>query len=174
MRIESWASVTTVCLMLFGTVLSAERQPCPDITAAQNVELMADLDGVFQRIYRRSATFRSQWQRIAAAANLRVRVRIDNAIPSSYRAFTVVQRRGREVWAEVHLPPGGSLTELIAHELEHLLEQVEGLDLRELARVRGSGVREIERELFETERAAAAGRLVAQEMHRPPQAPAAD
>jgi hypothetical protein len=56
------------------------------------------------------------------------------------------------------------LIELIGHEFEHLLEQIEGLDLKRLARVKGSGVRVLEGRVFETDRAQAAGRLVAAEM----------
>ena len=76
--------------------------------------------------------------------------------------------------ADVHLPPNGGLIELIGHEFEHLLEQIEGLDLKRLAGVKGSGVRVLEGQVFETDRAQAAGRLVAAEASRPVRAPSAD
>jgi hypothetical protein len=101
-------------------------------------------------------------------------VRIDTAIPSHCRAFTIIHRRGSVISADVHLPPTSSLTELVAHEFEHLLEQIEGLDLRRLARVKGSGVHEREGQVFETDRAQAAGRVVAAEMSRQHGAPGAD
>ena len=97
------------------------------------------------------------------ADNLRVTVRIDTSIPSRCRAFTIVRRRGYDIRVDVHLPPSSSLTELVAHEFEHVLEQIEGLDLRRLARVKGSGVHEVEGLAFETDRAQAAGRVVAAE-----------
>jgi hypothetical protein len=55
------------------------------------------------------------------------------------------------------------LAELVAHEFEHVIEQIEGVNLRKLARAKGSGVHEIEREVFESDRAQAAGRVVAAE-----------
>jgi len=95
-------------------------------------------------------------------------------MPSRCRAFTSVRRHGRQITADVNVPPSRSLIEFVAHEFEHLLEQVEGLDLRALARVRGSGVREMERELFETDRAIKAGRLVAEEADAVRHVPNAD
>jgi hypothetical protein len=77
-----------------------------------------------------------------------------------------VKRQGFQIRADVHLPPGTDYSELIGHEFEHLLEQVEGLDLRRLARVRGSGVWSVERELFESDRAQDAGRIVAAEFYK--------
>ena len=55
---------------------------------------------------------------------------------------------------------------MLAHEFEHILEQIEGLDLPTLSRVKGSGVREVEYAVFETERAQAAGEAVAAEVGR--------
>ena len=84
-------------------------------------------------------------------------------MPSRCRAFTIVQRQGHDIRADVHLPPTNGLTELVGHEFEHLIEQIEGLDLKRLARVKGSGVHEAEGRMFETDRAQAAGRVVAAE-----------
>lgn len=163
MRIEWWAGVTAVLLLMFGGTIAAEPQQCRR-TLPANIEVAHDLARVLERIYRRSATFRAQCERIASADNLRVTIRIDTAIPSRCRAYTIVQRRGYDIVADVRLPPTNGLIELIGHEFEHLLEQIEGLDLKRLARIKGSGVREIEREVFETDRAQVAGRLVAAEM----------
>jgi hypothetical protein len=63
---------------------------------------------------------------------------------------------------------------MLAHEFEHILEQIEGLDLLSLSRVKGSGVREVEYAVFETDRAQAAGEAVAEEVGRAFRAPAAD
>ena len=162
MRIEGWVGVTAVILAMFGGVIAAEPQRCLTPLPA-NVNLPRDLERAITRIYDRSATFRAQCERIAEAGNVTITVRIDTAIPAHCRAFTVVQRRNGRIRAEVHLPPNSDHSELLAHEFEHVLEQIEGLDLRTLARVKGSGVREIEYDLFETDRAQAAGRVVAVE-----------
>jgi hypothetical protein len=73
----------------------------------------------------------------------------------------------------VHLPPSSDHAELIAHELEHIIEQIEGIDLRSMARVRNSGVYQMELAAFETDRAQEAGRTVRTETRRSP-APSAD
>jgi hypothetical protein len=166
MRIESWVGVAAVSLVLvYVGLASADGRRCVRLTLPQNVEFFSDLDHVVQRIYDRSPTFRSQCARIASASNLRVRVHINTRIPRVCRALTVVKRAGFQIQADVHLPPGTNYSELIGHEFEHLLEQVEGLDLRRLSRVRGSGVWSVERELFESGRAQDAGKVVAAEFY---------
>lgn len=185
MQTESWVGVTAMLLMMFVGAAGAEQQQCrrgPGCRVGvacgspipSNVDVPRDLERVLARIHDRSPVFRAQCDRIGKAVNLRVKVRIDTAIPSRCRAFTVVQRRGHEIHADVHLPPSAALTELVGHEFEHLLEQIEGLDLRKLARVKGSGVHEVEGGVFETDRAQGAGRVVAVEVSSHRRAPAAD
>ena len=169
----SWACVLGV--VLCGGLLSAEPGPgCQQSSLPANIELSHDLGRVLQRLHDRSATFRTQCERIGRAPHLRVTIRLNTSMPSRCRAFTSVRGQGRQITADVNVPPSRSLVELVAHEFEHLLEQVEGLDLRALARIRGSGVREMERELFETDRAIRAGRLVAEEADQPRRVPNAD
>ena len=173
MRIESWVGATMILLAMFGAAITAEQQrrlsPLPP-----NVDFPRDLERIVRRIYQQSPTFRAQCERIAAADYLRVTVQIDTYIPSRYRAFTIVHRRQSVIRVEMHLPPSSDHSELIAHEFEHLLEQIEGLDLRALARVKGSGVREVEHAAFETDRAQVVGRVVAAETGRRSRTPAAD
>ena len=60
---------------------------------------------------------------------------------------------------------GDSLIELIAHEFEHILEQLDSVDLAAMAARSGTGVRAVsELGHFETDRAIAAGRRVESEM----------
>jgi len=164
MRIESWVGAAVLCVMLAGGVTSAQQQQCPRTVLPANVELLANIGPVLQRVYDRSPTFRAQCERIANAANLHVRVYVSASIPARCRAYTVVRRREYQIRADVYLPPSSDHSELIAHEFEHLLEQIEGLDLRRMARRWGSGVREVERETFETDRAQFTGRVVRAEV----------
>lgn len=174
MRIKFRANVFIVVL-LCGKVLSAEPvQQCQRSRLPANISLANDLDRVLEDLCDRSSTFKAQCERLAAAENLRVVVHLNTSLPSRFRALTRIWRRGREIRADVHVPPGHALVELLAHEFEHLIEQVEGLNLRKLARKRGSGVHEIERELFESDRAVRAGRLVANEASRQSKTPYAD
>ena len=164
MRIDSRVSVTAVILLILGGGIAAEPQQCRLSPLPANVELPRDLARVLERIYQRSPAFRAQCERIAAASQLRVKVRVNTAIPSRCRAFTIVTRRRHAIVADVHLPPTNGLVEMVAHEFEHVIEQIEGLDLKRLARVKGAGVHEVEGRAFETDRAQRAGRVVIGEM----------
>ena len=157
-----------VITVLSGLHVSAETEDaksCDRHPAWSNVDVPADLAPAVAEIYSRSSTFKAQCALIAGAEQLRVSIQLDTSMRSSCRAFSVITRKGRMIRAEVHLPPSGVLFgELIGHEFEHILEQLEGLRLRELARVRGSGVHEVERNLFETARAERTGRIVGEEV----------
>jgi hypothetical protein len=173
MRIESRVGVTAVLLVMFGGAIAAEPQQCRVSPLPANVQLLHAIEREIQAIYDRSPSFRAQCARIAETDRLRVTVRINPAIPSRCRAYTVVQRRGNQIRAEVHLPPSADHAELLAHEFEHILEQIEGLDLRTLARVKDSGVYELDHAVFETDRARTAGAIVRTETRRS-RTPAAD
>ena len=173
MRIESWVGVTAVLSLLFAGMIAAEEQQYGRFQLPANVQLLHDIELAIQFIYDRSPSFRGQVARIAEADNLRVTVRIDPSIPGRCRAFTMIQRRGQKIRAEVHLPPSSDHAELLAHEFEHILEQIEGLDLQGLARIKNSGVHEQDYAVFETDRAQEAGRIVKSETRRG-SGPAAD
>lgn len=160
--------MTIFALISFGVAIRARDDPasCPR-TLPDNIELPRDLERMLARVYRGSATFRAQCDRIGAAGTLSVNVKLDTAIPSSYQAFTLICRRGHAVRADVHVPPAArAMAELVSHEFEHILEQLDGLNLRMLSRVRGSGVRE-SFDVYETTRAQRAGRIVAAELSAP-------
>jgi hypothetical protein len=162
MRAQSWVvSVVSICLLSAVVMLADERNPqCQRGALPSNLAFNGDLKRVLQRLYDASPTFRLQCQRIAGATNLSVHVQVYATFLRRCRAFTIFRRDHHRLRADVHLPPGSALIEMVAHEFEHIVEQIEGLDLRRLARVRGSGVREVDRDVFETDRAQAAGRSV--------------
>ena len=167
MEFRPWVMAGMATVMVIVSAVNGGAERCQRPSLPRNVELFADFGHAFQRIYQRSPTFRAQCERIGDASNLRVRVRLNAALPRSCRAFTTVERySGGIIRAEVSLPPGSDYSELIGHEFEHLIEQIEGVNLRRLSRLRGSGVREVERELFESDRAQAAGRIVYEEVRQ--------
>jgi hypothetical protein len=173
MRVESWAGVVAMFLVVFGEATTADQQ-CRRPFLPANVFLLHDIEEPLRRIYERAPSFRAQCARIAAAKGLRVTVRIDPRMPSRCRAFTLLRHSGGQIFADVHLRPSSDHAEMLAHEFEHILEQIEGLNLRTLSRAKGSGVREVEYAVFETDRAQAAGEAVAEEVGRAQTAPAAD
>jgi len=126
------------------------------------------LHDVVADLCRRSPTFRRQVARLADADGLTVTVRLGAFQPtSSWRAQTVITQVGGHVRsADVQVPAGDGrlVAELIAHEFEHILEQLDGVDLKRW--VGSSGVRRVgapETGPIETERANQVGRLVAGE-----------
>ena len=73
--------------------------------------------------------------------------------------------RGSTDLALVRVRRGRHIVEIIAHELEHVLERVDGINYLQESRV-GSAVRLLPGGAFETERAIAAGQRVAREVAR--------
>jgi hypothetical protein len=80
-------------------------------------------------LLQQSPTFRQQCQRIAAAIILRVQVRIVPARRDSRGETTIRRYEAGALRAEVLLAFGEDYIELLAHELEHVLEQVERISL---------------------------------------------
>jgi hypothetical protein len=91
-------------------------------------------------------------------------VLIAATVPSRAVTDLSFDRDGRML-AHVQLGQSADPEELIAHEFEHIIEQLDGVDLPSLARRATAGVRltqDVDR--FETERAVAMGRQVTHEI----------
>jgi hypothetical protein len=120
---------------------------------------------LIETMMQRSPTFRRQCLRVARAQGLRVHLR--SAYPANYstpRARTDIVRTGHGgMVATVTLQRVDALPELIAHELEHVIEQIDGVDLRLQSLRPGTGVRDCGDGSFETIRAERIGAMVAQE-----------
>jgi hypothetical protein len=122
---------------------------------------------VVDAMLRGSPTFRRQCVRISAEPALTVHI----AIPltprrSDVRAQTRLTRNAGHLTALVAISPFQDLEELIAHELEHVIEQLDGIDLQARAArprtgVNATGARDA---MFETVRAQRAGLTVASEL----------
>jgi len=116
----------------------------------------------------RSATFRDQCRRIAAAATrLRVRVRPNLSLTDtkSGHSITVFHRPAPGVIdAIVSLHPIADATLWLSHEFEHVIEQIENTNLAELSRRRKLGVWRSSEGAYETARAIRAGRAVVIEL----------
>ena len=112
-------------------------------------------------MWRDSATFTQQCQRLGAQRGLMVTLSAEMPRPgASARATTTITRHGRKMFAEIRLQSPYDQVELIAHEIEHVIEQLDGVKLRTTA-CEGSrnppGV-------YESCRAVEAGRRVAREV----------
>jgi hypothetical protein len=118
------------------------------------------------KMWTRSTTFRRQCARLGEYSNVIVVVEFLGGVQRG-RATLLVDRQHSFVTATVRIEPRepGRYVELIAHELEHVREQIDGTDLPSLFRQKASGVAKLG-EQYETARAQAAGTTVVREVLR--------
>ena len=120
---------------------------------------------VVERMWQGSPTFRRQCRRLAAEQDLQVKVLgEDQPTRASFAdARTAMTFRGSVlVTATVYLKHAANAAELLAHELEHILEQLDQVDLQ--AQAGNGAVWRSDRVSFETRRAVEAGRRAAREI----------
>jgi hypothetical protein len=168
-----------LCGVLLGVVvavacrdLQAQQQDAPHeplrcaMSAPANVTaglLTAELHMLLQL----SETFRAQCARIASDPRLRVRLSVVYAVDGGGRAQTTFHReRSGPLVADVEILFGGNYQELLAHEFEHVIEQLDGVDLRREAAAGRAW--EVASGTFETRRASLVGAQVRREAAMPP------
>ena len=160
-------SELTVNLASNGVGVYDEPQTAPqDIAAPPNLDIPSGYQAAIVTMLERSPMFRRQCLRLAAAPDLAVVVRISHPNNGGPRARTQIRRVGSQLNASVEINPYGDFMELLAHELEHIIEQLDGIDLAVKAAVARSGVRQCGDGTFETSRAVRVGTLVALEARR--------
>ena len=123
-----------------------------------------DAEPLVELMWRASATFRRQCARLAQAGTT-VTLTISPRMAGTNHAESVI-RRTAELTADIQLRGADPASaEYLAHEIEHVLEQVDGVDLRLAVAGHVHGARRgIGGETFETARAIAVGRIVAREI----------
>jgi hypothetical protein len=73
-------------------------------------------------------------------------------------------RRDGVLYAEIQIAPLNDHVELIAHEIEHVIEQLDGVDLTLHASLRGAAASRTDDGAFETIRAVRTGLAVTREV----------
>jgi hypothetical protein len=141
-------------------------EACSGLAAAFQVEI--DFYPSLQMMCERSPRLTRQMARIAASGTLVTLGYCLSGCSDHQRALTRITRQDGIVRrAELRIRPRDTsdVVELVAHELEHILEQLDGVDLAQLSQVQGNGVRSVEGtgRRFETERATWVGHAVARE-----------
>ena len=140
------------------------------LTAPANLLVTAIYQPLIESMLRDSPTFRRQCIRIAGEPRLRVHLAINSApLRSGVRATTRVTRNAEgHVSAIINIGAVQDTEELIAHELEHIIEQLDGIDLAARAAMPHTGVTEIgyAANMFETTRAKRVGLKVVSELRR--------
>jgi hypothetical protein len=123
---------------------------------------------VLESMIEASATFRRQCLRIAGEPRLTIRLQPTTASwTHGARAMTRIVREPRgSMSATVGIGPLEDQVELIAHEVEHIIEQLDEVDLASRAALPDTGVHALDADgtAFETARAVRVGLTVAQEV----------
>jgi hypothetical protein len=152
------------------TVETAEAAPLTHSGALvtdlpPNLRVPHDLRPLLQQALRRSPTFQRQMQTLLHTQ--RVRMAIAYGGPRGTNMFlarsVVTHHQWGALLVNTTLFVPADMIELVAHELEHVCEQIEGVDLRLLAGRRDSGVYDVGGH-YETQRAITVGRRVAHEV----------
>lgn len=170
---RSIVSTSVMLVLVVATVsraqLSAARLSHDDlpVTTSGNIRLAQVLVPVFDQLLQASATFRQQVARITRARYARVVVRtVFGASSISRGSARANMRRFSEgaLLAYVEIPTPLALAEygrLFGHEFEHIIEQIERVNLHELVTT-GAAAR-LGDGAYETKRAREAGQTVADE-----------
>ena len=136
----------------------------PSFTLPATIRLEPGLERVVRPALQYSPRFREQCRVLAASPGVSARVRLSmRRAGTTARAFAIVRRGAAGTFtADIEITEPAQVTELLAHELEHVIEQIDGVNLPALAG-RGEAHR-LRDGAFETERAVTTGLLVAGEV----------
>jgi len=130
-----------------------------------NLRVPRDLRPILEQAMRRSATFQRQLQMLRQTQ--RVRMSVTYGGVRGMRMFqahsTVTRHQYGALMVDTELFAPADMVELVAHEIEHVCEQIEGVDLRALSLRHDSGVYDMGGH-YETQRAIAAGHRVSREL----------
>jgi hypothetical protein len=130
-----------------------------------NLTVAAVFGPTVDRMLRLSPTFRRQCRRLSEATNVIVVIRLEELQRRpSFNARTTFAHYGHDelIAVEVFLQLSANAAELIAHEIEHVIEQLDGVDLE--AQLGSGNVWKREDGAFETRRAIEVGRRVGREI----------
>jgi hypothetical protein len=145
----------------------ASRSAEAELALPANLRAPGAYRRLLESMLAHSPTFRQQCRRLANTAFI-VTVQIQQAGRPLHGAGarTRILREGSRLEAIVEIGREGDPVELVAHEVEHVIEQLDEIDLQARASVEGSGVRRGPGSdaAFETTRAIRIGRKVAEEV----------
>jgi len=162
--------VFVVSVLAQQPVPATVDQPAPDerFEIPANIQVGDDMNEYFTAMLARSRTLREQCARIGAAPRTQVSVEmIGHRLGGLTRARAIARRYDSgylKVAIELPSVSIGDFAELLAHELEHVIEMIDKIDLSELVRQGAGGVTRSREGVFETARAQAAGRAAAAEV----------
>ena len=122
---------------------------------------------LLEKMWQRSVSFRRQCVRLGDYPEVMVTIQLVGSTRHTGARMRANRRRHRLMTTiEIDLRKPALFAEHLAHELEHVLEQIDGVDLPRLASQRVAGVIGDEG-WYETARAMAVGRAAAREARLP-------
>jgi hypothetical protein len=160
-------AVGFAAVLVAGTVAHVEAQRVHQhVELAPNVRVGPFIEPCLRTMLGRSQTFRKTYIEIARRRDMSVSIAFDLRSDASVkRAATEVRRLGTgDRVAAIRLYTTRHVVELIAHEMEHVREQTEGVNLPLMAEIHWSGIIRVGRNAFETQRAVDVGLAVAREV----------
>ena len=166
------AALFLLFVQLTQTPSVAELAALPMLVALRpvlprNIDVPDKLRATFERLLEHSPTLTRQCRRIGAAPHVRVVIRFAGQAASLPRARASITRyEAGALLAEIDLPISRDLIELLAHELEHVIEQMEGIKLADLVREGEGRAYRDAAGVYETQRAMLAGQMAATEMRQ--------
>jgi len=135
-------------------------------TAVASVVVDARLQSLIEDLLSRSPAFRRQWRRLEREPRLSLRIELVHANHvggGAHAATTISLLRDGSLHAAMAIPGGLRLAELVAHEVEHILERLDGVKVDSQHALGDGSVRRASG-TFETARAVFVGQLVAKEL----------
>ena len=177
LNVPAFAQTDTVprMLALERSAAGIVREYVPPERAAHPPELPPNLRApsfyrqVLESMLQHSPSFRLQCRRIANAPLAAVQIQqATRSLHGASARTQILRRPDGALEATIEIARLVDAVELIAHEIEHVIEQLDEVDLPARAEVAGSGVRlgAGDKPIFETTRAIRIGRKVALEVRR--------
>jgi hypothetical protein len=163
-RVLALASLAlAVFALAFAPALAHADDTAPPALPA-NLKVPAPLKPILEDVLRHSPTFRREVDLLRRAPHVRIVVSFgDLSTWHSLRAESRIYRyEFGALYVDMRLYTLREAIEMIAHEMEHVCEAIEGTNVRALADRRNSGVSDTGGH-YETRRAVLAGRQVAEE-----------
>jgi hypothetical protein len=162
-----WIQCFVVAAVLAARAAAAQDDIVSSVP--RNVWTAPEVRSVLTGLIARSPTVQRQCERIGAApVYVVLRLTLAHELLRTGARTTFYRTASGLVVARVDVPAGEMFVALLAHELEHVLEQIEGLDLPALAAAQSGGVRRVSQGVYETDRARAAGAAVLSEIYASP------
>ncbi len=163
------AAVLLTALLIAAGAVVAEAQSAapralpPDLVLPSNLVVPDVIQPLVTAMWQRSPTFRRQCARLAETPGVVVRLEVTRRTGHAV-AIAQVKRHaeGIEAALQIEWRKPDLYVEHVAHELEHVLEHVDGVDIARLERQGLDGVMKVAG-IYETARARAVGRVVARE-----------